>query len=239
MATRSWTDEDLINVVKASKCYDDVFIKLGYSFRGGSSYKRIKNAIAELNLDVSHFKHNPNRVYKKISLEEMLVKDSKAGWTTVRNRLRECNIMGTYCFNCGLNEWCGEKLTLEIDHMNGDRKDNRLENLRLLCPNCHSQTPTYKSNSPKYKKFVEQRKLLQNKCVDCNKTIKATSTRCVMCNAKTKEKLKWPSDEILVNMVKEQGIKMVAKALHIKSVTLCNRFTTHGLWKYLKEQVNG
>ena len=51
------------------------------------------------------------------------------------------------CHNCGLTEWLSGKLLLELDHINGDNTDNRLENLRFLCPNCHSQTPTYKGKN--------------------------------------------------------------------------------------------
>ena len=51
------------------------------------------------------------------------------------------------CKICGISDWQGQKLTLEIDHINGDPKDNRLENVRLLCPNCHSQTPNCNSKN--------------------------------------------------------------------------------------------
>lgn len=51
------------------------------------------------------------------------------------------------CLKCGLNEWQGEKITLELDHVNGDNKDNSRENLRYLCPNCHSQTPTWRGRN--------------------------------------------------------------------------------------------
>ena len=48
------------------------------------------------------------------------------------------------CALCGNEgEWCGQPLTLQLDHVNGRYDDNRLENLRWLCPNCHSQTPTF------------------------------------------------------------------------------------------------
>jgi 5-methylcytosine-specific restriction endonuclease McrA len=56
------------------------------------------------------------------------------------------------CAECNISEWQGNPITLELDHINGNNKDNRIENLRLLCPNCHSQTATYKNRGNKPKK---------------------------------------------------------------------------------------
>jgi hypothetical protein len=54
---------------------------------------------------------------------------------------------GSKCEECGIFEWLGKPITMEMDHINGDHKDHSLANLKLLCPNCHSQTPTYKSRN--------------------------------------------------------------------------------------------
>jgi 5-methylcytosine-specific restriction endonuclease McrA len=62
---------------------------------------------------------------------------------SVKTRLLNDGILENVCSQCGLRSWKGEPLSMHIDHINGLREDHRLENLRMLCPNCHSQTPTY------------------------------------------------------------------------------------------------
>jgi len=61
----------------------------------------------------------------------------------LKHRLFETEIKDNRCEECGINEWNGKKIICELDHINGDSSDHRLENLRILCPNCHSQTSTY------------------------------------------------------------------------------------------------
>jgi Zn finger protein HypA/HybF involved in hydrogenase expression len=63
--------------------------------------------------------------------------------TNIKHRLMRAGLLENRCSQCGLREWCGEPLVVQIDHINGIREDYRLENLRMLCPNCHSQTQNY------------------------------------------------------------------------------------------------
>lgn len=70
----------------------------------------------------------------------------------VRRRLLRDGVFQNACFTCGLTEWRGEPISMHIDHINGKRDDHRLENLRMLCPNCHSQTPTYGGRNVKRRK---------------------------------------------------------------------------------------
>jgi Zn finger protein HypA/HybF involved in hydrogenase expression len=65
----------------------------------------------------------------------------------VKQRIVKDNLLEYKCIKCGINEWCGETIVLDLDHINGDNRDNRLTNLRYLCPNCHSQTDTYKGRN--------------------------------------------------------------------------------------------
>ena len=79
-----------------------------------------------------------------IPLEELLVKDSTKNHSHLKMRVIKANILPYVCKECGLlPEWNGKPLVLHLDHINGDSFDWRIENLRLLCPNCHTQTPTY------------------------------------------------------------------------------------------------
>ena len=71
-----------------------------------------------------------------------LILTSKSRWT-IKRRLLDAGILKNVCDECGISEWRGKPLSIQIDHVNGIRDDHRLENLRMLCPNCHSQTETF------------------------------------------------------------------------------------------------
>jgi transposase-like protein len=92
---------------------------------------------------------------KQIPLDEILVRNSKYNRTNLKLRLLNDGLLENRCYECGqLPEWNGCRLTLQLDHINGVADDNRLSNLRLLCPNCHSQTANFagkkRRTTPKY-----------------------------------------------------------------------------------------
>ena len=101
---------------------------------------------------------------------------SNKGSKHVRNLVLKKGLLEYICAKCGLGaEWRGESLTLQLDHISGDRRDNRLENLRFLCPNCHTQTDTYASKSPLFRDSVGEKTVCRGVCVRCGGGTKSKS----------------------------------------------------------------
>ena len=138
------SDEQFIQIVQESNSYSDCLRALGLGTRGGSSTDILKRRIAELNCSTEHFGNQLQSVSAKYSLEEILVENSSyANISRLKQRLINEGKMEYKCQKCGISEWLGNPLTLQLDHINGVNNDHRLTNLRFLCPNCHSQTDTY------------------------------------------------------------------------------------------------
>lgn len=146
---RRYDDCALSEAVIRSKSIAGVLRELGIRQAGGSHH-HVSNRIKGLGLDTSHFTgqaHSRGIYRPRLRAEEVLVllpADSPRRKTyLLRRALIE---LGTplACSGCSTGpEWNGNALTLEIDHLNGNSRDCRPQNLRFLCPNCHSQTPTY------------------------------------------------------------------------------------------------
>lgn len=128
----------------------DVLRRLGYIPNGGM-FRNIVAHIQRLDLDTSHFgggqgwargRRFPGRAARPLT--ELLVVGSSFGSSSnLRKRLVAAGLKPPRCEECGLSEWRGRPIALALDHINGDHTDNRLENLRILCPNCHAQTDTW------------------------------------------------------------------------------------------------
>jgi len=91
----------------------------------------------------------------RIPISALLVEGRDTKRAHLKTRLLQAGLLEPKCYGCGITEWHGQRLPLELDHVDGNGKNNRLENLRLLCPNCHSQTATWGGKNKKLRGLSE------------------------------------------------------------------------------------
>lgn len=141
-----YTDKELSDAVKTSKSINGVIATLGSAHNGFRS-RKVRKDILRLHLDTSHFNPYGEGIPKPkdpLPWEECLV--NRPGGTRrttrfLRAKMIESGIQYT-CARCPVDgRWNGKSIRLEINHKNGDKSDDRKENLEFLCPNCHSQDP--------------------------------------------------------------------------------------------------
>lgn len=140
--------EKFEHLVQISSTYKEVLLYFGLENKG-NNFKTVKARILEHNIDDSHILFNKNNQRKLLSppkpLSDILVKNSLyANNSHLRKRLIKEGYLENICYECGQAPiWNGKPLVLQLDHINGNHTDNRVENLRILCPHCHSQTSTF------------------------------------------------------------------------------------------------
>jgi len=148
-----YSPEELAAAVASSRSYRQVLGVLGLSQSGGGAYATLQKRVAQMGLDTSHFlgrgwnakNWTGNLRSQARPLEELLVVDSDYLNTgRLKSRLLSAGLLENRCALCGLPpSWNQRPLVMRLDHVNGIRTDNRLQNLRLVCPNCDSQLPTF------------------------------------------------------------------------------------------------
>ncbi len=161
MSRRSWDDDQLRKAVETSHSYRSVIKKIGLIPAGGN-YSLIQRVVKELDISTTHFTGKLwNKGMKGIGkprfeLTDILRKDSNFQSYKLKRRLFAAGLKPKYCEQCGWAETTPDGyLPLELDHINGDSRDNRLKNLRILCPNCHSLQPTHRGRNKKHARVVK------------------------------------------------------------------------------------
>lgn len=219
---RKYSEDLLKQVVATSSSLAEVCRVLGIALNGATR-THVRGLIQHWGISTSHFLGNrwaSGRLVRKVS-DILVLTDRPQSILQLRRALLKTG--RTYkcegCQNDGM--WLGKDLRLQIDHINGNRRDNRPENLRFLCPNCHTQTETWG-----YKK-----KTTKPSVCHCGSIKLKNSRSCRLCSTKflrAKTKIIWPSVEELGEMIKIKSKRAVARELGVSDVGLANRLRKYG-----------
>lgn len=272
MGRRKYTKEYLEEKVKECNSISSLLRKCEVRVNGGN-HRHIAGLLKEYNIDISHFlgaswsrgrtietceiiRNKTNKVRK--SNDEVFRINSKVTQHTLRKRYLE-KIFEKKCYNCGIVNWLDKPITLHLDHINGSHTDNRFENLRLLCPNCHQQTSTW-GKATFVGELVESEdttrlgRVTSNGvgvrlprslpiCIDCgNKVRNSKAKRCWSCFLKRKEstkyekpkrnyKIDWPTNEELAKMVWEKSTAQLAKEFGVSDKAIEKRCKVNNIQK--------
>lgn len=192
---------DIENIVRESTSIKECLEKMGKP-SGAGNYKTFYRLVNLYDLDTSHFKQQGrsgeanNGTY--IPLSEYVNKPSCIKGSVLIKKLVKEGYKEYKCENpeCGLSEWHGKPISLQVHHIDGNHYNNSIDNLMLLCPNCHSQTDSFCGRGRKNK--------IEHFCEKCGKPIYRDSKLCTECRGKGDRKVKWPDKEQLVRLLKEK-----------------------------------
>lgn len=161
----------------------------------------------------------------RIPLSEIMVRDSSYGTGNLKRRLIDNELLDYSCSLCGISRWRGAEISLHLDHINGNSRDHRLENLRLLRPNCHSQTDTYAGRNSR----------VTHNCPDCGIRISEKGRRCQSCANLNYCNTPWPDDpKVVLDQVRKDGYEATGKRYGVWGNTVKKYLKRNSLFKDLK-----
>ena len=204
----NYNPNELQEILDKSNSFKDALRNLGMCDHG-NNYSTLHRIIKEYNLDLTQINENrkeENRKFIKklnsknrITLEEILVENSTyTNGNNIKNKLFEAGLKEYKCEQCGYTEWQNKPIPLQLHHKNGVHNDNRIENLELLCPNCHALTDTFsvKNHKKSNKKIEYNSSDLINHCEICNKQIAKSSRVCLDCYRKIQRQNIIPREQL-------------------------------------------
>ena len=234
--SKIWTipKEELQEILDTSCSFVDVLVKLGYDGYNGNHrtlMKRIKIEVFDLTkMRINRKKHQQDhleKLGKKVSLNinDILVENSTYGRSALKTRLLQDGLKEYKCECCGIgNTWNGSELKLQLDHINGINNDNRIENLRFICPNCHSQSNTFSGKNARRKK--------QRRCEICGTPIFKTSIRCRKCEGMSKHdsnKKFTIEKDVLEKLINEKPFTEIGKMYGVTDQSIRKRCKRLGI----------
>lgn len=223
-------EEYYIKLIKESFSLREVCLKSKICVTTGN-YDTLKNVIKNNNINISHFKRS--HLFSKSNNVQMNIEDYLNNNTSIRsfslkNKLFKFGLKEKKCECCGEVEWMGKPINLELHHINGNNTDNRLENLQILCPNCHSYTDNYCGRNQKMNIKIKT-------CIQCGKEIKHTKSS--FCSKECKEKYLYGFEPLTIESV-ENGIKKCNNKTELssylnRSKKVLNSFTNKNNIKFV------
>lgn len=199
MKKYDYSYEKVEDAVKNSICWKDALQRMGIPPAGGN-WKTFKDAVKRHGIDTSHFNQ-----YAAVSRTETYPASyyienrvNIQSYKLLRKLLNE-GYKEYRCEVCGIAEWNGKPLTLQLHHIDGDHLNNSLDNLQVICPNCHSQTKNFRGKANRTQKP-------KTYCSVCGKELKARTTKTGMCHScfqKSRISPKRPSNEELLKVFSE------------------------------------
>lgn len=225
-----WTKEELQEIINSSQTMDEVARKIGYTSYSTSAWKIINQTLNKYNIQKIKYEKTNNLVGK--SDEEVFCEKSTVSQQCLKGHFKKIHPMD-FCAICRLpTEWNGKPLTLRLDHINGIHNDNRLENLRWVCPNCDSQLDTYCGRNQKDKK-------IHYYCIDCGVEITGKALRCVKCDHKLQRKVAdRPSKEELKEMIRTIPFTEIGRRFNVADNTIRKWCIAYNLPKTKREILN-
>jgi hypothetical protein len=229
-------EKDVIELLPNSNSMNDLCYHLG--LRGVDGYyKKIQKVIEKYNLSTDHFgtlnvyRGGYRNKFTAMTNEEFFVDGCERNGKQLIKRLVDSGIKEYKCENpeCGISEWCGKPISLQIHHINGNHYDNRIENLQLLCPNCHTQTDTYaKTNKTPGKKNIKTDKIKK----EASKKEKTYDVY---------YKVYIPKDELIESIKTLGSYKAVSRKYGISDSAIRKKCKSFGIMKeiepYIKHQI--
>lgn len=218
------TDREFKQIVENSFSIAEILRKLQLPVRE-FYYKKIYQKISELKIETSHLgkkgkNGRPNNGY--VCFNEYITRKNPLTHP-MRIKILKENIKEHRCEICSNTEWLGEPITLELHHIDGDKKNNNLQNLQLVCPNCHSKTPNYKSKNktPKQKKKYY--------CPRCKNEKSAQSKICKSCQCQDQCKFPRPSKETLENEINNYTFTELGRKYGVRDNTIRKLARKYGI----------
>lgn len=223
------SDEEFADIVNTSSSLKEIAYKCGYSNNSGASSNIVKQRIELQGLSFT------TQYIDRIRREDkdIFIEDSPVDQSTLRRRYLQGNFTEYKCAICGQEPvWNGQELVLTLDHINGHNHDDRLENLRWICPNCDRQLSTFAGRNI----VREQNK---NYCIDCGAEILQSSVRCPSCAAIHKgqlaRKVERPSREVLKSKIRSQSFNNIGREYNVSDNAVRKWCETYHLPRTKKE----